>query len=213
MTTPPQSPAAAAVPPRGRDLCIHARYEWVQCDSCDRWRRVKVSELPADPDAPWFCSYKYHMRCAAPAEEEEEESADEEYSNDVETRADGAREAAPSSASSMPPPPPSFRKPAAAEWSGRSVHAHSDPPVKLEPKQEGGGATKRAPKGKQVWPPPASLPGRGSALLAFAAAAMEDEEEEGADVETLAAAVAAAQARGRGKGGRGKAAAAPKQRK
>ena len=210
---PPKSRSGRRPPKGGVTSASTRGYEWVQCDSCDRWRRVKVSELPADPDAPWFCSYKYHMRCAAPAEEEEEESADEEYSNDVETRADGAREAAPSSASSMPPPPPSFRKPAAAEWSGRSVHAHSDPPVKLEPKQEGGGATKRAPKGKQVWPPPASLPGRGSALLAFAAAAMEDEEEEGADVETLAAAVAAAQARGRGKGGRGKAAAAPKQRK
>ena len=115
MTTPSKSRSGRR-PPRGADSHPRAA-TWVQCDCGDRWRRVKVSELPADPDAPWFCSYKYHMRRAAPAEEEEEESADEEYSNDVETRADGAREAAPSARRpcrrrrrpSVSPPPRSGR--------------------------------------------------------------------------------------------------------
>lgn len=43
---------------------------WVQCDACDKWRRLKVSNL-ADDNAAWFCSMNTdpkYQSCSVPEE-------------------------------------------------------------------------------------------------------------------------------------------------
>lgn len=52
------------------------KMEWVQCDDCEKWRKVPLSVISSLPDQ-WFCNMnKWDSKrqvCSAP-----EESADEE---------------------------------------------------------------------------------------------------------------------------------------
>ena len=75
-------------------------YKWVRCHACDRWRRAKITSLPQEGDAPWYCSFKYHMRCAAP--EEEASEAEEEPAQESAATARGGPRAAARAKGSVP---------------------------------------------------------------------------------------------------------------
>jgi hypothetical protein len=56
------------------------KMEWVQCDECEKWRRVPLSVVSSWPDQ-WYChmnkwdSKRNH--CSVPEEEEAEEDTNQ----------------------------------------------------------------------------------------------------------------------------------------